>query len=307
MQLRSAAGNGRRSADAPHAEFESVARRITERFSTLPGQLQRIARFALDAPEDFALGTAAELAQLIGVQPSALVRFANAIGFDGFADLRTVFRTQLRTRPPSYRERIADLRHRAPDSTAPAAVLQGHVEQAIGELRHFPSAIGAETLEQAVDLLAAAPQIHLLAARRSFPVATYLAYGLSQLDRRVQLLDGIGGMNRELAARIAGEDVLVAISFRNYTGEVVEIADSCHGRGIRVIGITDSTLSPLARVSTLAFTLGDDGRVAFRSLVEPIVLAQVLVVAVGHRLAEIAAKRANGSRRSPRQSTRRGR
>jgi DNA-binding MurR/RpiR family transcriptional regulator len=278
------------------ADFDSVARRITERFNALPRQLQRIARFALDAPEDFALGTAAELAQMIGVQPSALIRFANAVGFDGFADLRHVFRAQLRTRPPSYRERIADLRHRSPGSTAPFAVLQSHIEQAIGELQRFPSTIRSDTLEQAVDLLAAAPQIHLLAARRSFPVASYLAYALSQLDRRVQLLDGIGGMNRELAARIAPEDVLVAVSFRSYTGEVIEIADSCRSRGVRVIGITDSTLSPLARVSTLSFTLGDDGRVAFRSLVEPIVLAQALVVAVGHRLTEQPGK-ANGAGR----------
>jgi DNA-binding MurR/RpiR family transcriptional regulator len=299
VQIRAAGIDVGRStaARAPRTDFESVSRRITERFSALPRQLQQIARFALDAPEDFALGTAAELAQMIGVQPSALVRFANAIGFDGFADLRHVFRTQLRTRPPSYSERIADLRHRSPGSTAPFAVLKAHVDQAIGELQHLPSTIRTDVLTQAVDLLATAPQIHLLAARRSFPVASYLAYALSQLDRRVQLLDGIGGMNREFAARIAREDVLVAVSFRNYTGEVVEIADSCHARGVRVIGVTDSTLSPLARVCTLTFTLGDDGRVAFRSLVEPIVLAQVLVVAVGHRLAELAARGRSGRAR----------
>jgi DNA-binding MurR/RpiR family transcriptional regulator len=291
------AGRAAGAAAIAGADFESVARRITERFGALPKQLQRIARFALDAPEDFALGTAAQLAAMIGVQPSALVRFANAVGFDGFADLRHVFRAQLRTRPQSYRERIASLRHRAPGVTSPEAVLQSHVEQAIRELQHFPSVRG-DTLERAVDLLASAPHVHLLAARRSFPVAGYLAYALSQLDRPVQLLDGIGGMNREFAARIARDDVLLAVSFRNYTGEVVEIADSCHARGVRVIAITDSALSPLARVSTLAFTLGDDGGVAFRSLVEPIVLAQALVVAVGHRLAESAGKPARDRRRA---------
>ena len=33
-------------------------------------------------------GTAAQLAKQIGVQPSALVRFAGAIGCDGFAEMR---------------------------------------------------------------------------------------------------------------------------------------------------------------------------------------------------------------------------
>lgn len=291
---------GRGRTAGADAAFALVTRRISDRYNELPKQLQRIARFALDAPEDFALGTAAQLAQMVGVQPSALVRFANAVGFDGFADLRHVFRGQLRSRPPSYRERIADLRHRAPQETSPAAVLQGHVEHAIRELQHFAALVPADALTRAVAMIAGAPQVHLLAARRSFPVAAYLAYALNQLDRRVQLLDGVGGMNREFAARIAREDVLIAVSFRNYTGEVVEIADSCRSRGVQVVAITDSTLSPLARASTLAFAIGDDGGVAFRSLVEPIVLAQALVVAVGHRLAEVGGARARRQRSSTR-------
>jgi hypothetical protein len=78
--------------DARPANYEKLATRITAQFPYLPRQLQRIARFALDAPEDFALGTAAQLAEQIGVQPSALVRFANAVGCDGFAELRQLFR-----------------------------------------------------------------------------------------------------------------------------------------------------------------------------------------------------------------------
>lgn len=267
------------------ASYDDLAERVTAQFPALPRQLQRIARFALDAPEDFALGTAAQLAEQIGVQPSALVRFANAVGCDGFAELRQLFRTQLRVRTLSYRERIDRMRSRAPDQTSPAAVLRAQVGQAVDELHRLPETIDERDLTQAVGLIAAAPQVHLLAARRAFPVAAYLAYALNQLEVHTHLLDGIGGMNREFAARIRTDEVVIAISFRNYTGEVIEIADSCSRRGAHVIAITDSRLSPLVRVSTLSFAIGDDGA-AFRSLVEPIVLAQSLVVAVGHRLAE---------------------
>jgi DNA-binding MurR/RpiR family transcriptional regulator len=272
--------------DPRPTSYEELATRITAQFPDLPRQLQRIARFALDAPDDFALGTAAQLAELIGVQPSALVRFANAVGCNGFADLRQLFRSQLRAQTLTYRERIARLRSRAPGQTSPEAVFRAQVGQAIDELHGFQHALDERALARAVELIATAPQVHLLAARRSFPVAAYLAYALNQLEVHTRLLDGIGGMNREFAARIRPEEVLIAISFRNYTGEVVEIADSCSQRGSSVIAITDSKLSPLVRVSTLSFTIGDNGGAAFRSLVEPVVLAQSLVVAVGHRLAE---------------------
>ena len=286
--------------------YEALAGRITERFPRLPGQLQRIARFALDAPEDFALGTAAQLAEQIGVQPSALVRFAAAVDCDGFAELRQLFRTQLRTRTLTYRERIERLQSREPKTTSPGAVFRSQAGHAIEELQRFQHAIDDRLLAQAVELIANASQINLLAARRSFPVAAYLAYALNQLEVRTQLLDNVGGMNREFASRIDADEVIIAISFRNYTGEVIEIADSCRQRGAAVIAITDSKLSPLTRVATLSLAIGDDGGAPFRSLVEPIVLAQSLVVAVGHRLlAERATRRRAANRSAGRKKARR--
>jgi DNA-binding MurR/RpiR family transcriptional regulator len=204
-----------------------------------------------------------------------------------------VFRSRLVGRAPSYRERIAQMEQqtgrRAGGTSAdsPAAVLDAQVHEALRGLEHFAHAVDAGTLERAVELIARAPQVHLLAAKRSFPVASYLAYALNQLERRVTLLDGVGGMNREFAGRIAPGEVLLAVSFRNYTPEVIEIAHTAHARGVSVIAVTDSPLSPLARAATLSFVFGDDGRQPFRSLVEPIVLAQALVIAVGHRLVRL--------------------
>ena len=307
MQSQAVNSARARSASRP-GSYDELAGRITERFPQLPGQLQRIARFALDAPEDFALGTAAQLAEQIGVQPSALVRFAAAVDCDGFAELRQLFRTQLRARTLTYRERIERLQSRTPKATSPGAVFRAQAGQAIAELQSFQHAIDDRLLTQAVELIATASQINLLAARRSFPVAAYLAYALNQLEVRTQLLDNVGGMNREFAARIDADEVVIAISFRNYTDEIVDIADSCRKRGAAVIAITDSKLSPLMRVATLSFAIGDDGGAAFRSLVEPIVLAQSLVVAVGHRLmAERANRRANSSTLGVEAPLRRGR
>ena len=107
--------------------------------------------------------------------------------------------------------------HRRP--LRPARCFRAQSAQAIEELQRFQHAIDDRLLAQAVELIATATQVHLLAARRSFPVAAYLAYALNQLEVRTQLLDNVGGMNREFAARIDADEVVVAISFRNYTGK----------------------------------------------------------------------------------------
>jgi AcrR family transcriptional regulator len=60
------------------ADFDALRDALVARHAGLPKRLQQIARFALDHPDDMALGTVAEVARAAGVQPSALVRFAQA-------------------------------------------------------------------------------------------------------------------------------------------------------------------------------------------------------------------------------------
>jgi len=91
-------------------------------------------------------------------------------------------------------------------------------------------------------------------------------------------------MLREQVHAIRDEDALIAVSFRNYTPEVLELTADAHRRGVPVVVITDSAVSPLARSATVAFDLGDHSDRPFRSLVEPLCLAQALVVSVGHEL-----------------------
>lgn len=276
---------------APAADYEELQAEIGRRFPGLSRQLQRIARFTLERPQDVALDTVAAAAGKAEVQPSAMVRFAQALGFDGYTDMQRIFRDRLVQRSGSYRERIASLRRAAPALSRPKAVLHDFVADSIAHLSHLEEHVAPERLERAVELLAGARHIHVLAQRRAFPVACYLAYALGQLELPVSLLDGVGGMVREQARAVRPGDVLLAVSFRNYSPDVIELAAGAFGRGVAVVVITDSAVSPLSRSATVAFDLGDASDRPFRSLVEPICLAQALVVSVGHELAAAQGRR----------------
>jgi DNA-binding MurR/RpiR family transcriptional regulator len=190
-------------------------------------------------------------------------------------------------RSTSYRDRIASLRRTHPPAAGrPKAVLRDFVSDSIAHLSHLEEHVEPGWLEAAVQLLARSGRIHVLAQRRAFPVACYLAYALAQLELPVTLLDGVGGMLKEQARGLKQGDVLLAVSFRNYSPDVIELAADCFRRGIAVIVITDSPVSPLTQSATVAFNLGDASDRPFRSLVEPLCLAQALVVSVGHALAD---------------------
>ena len=279
------------------ANFDDLKTEITRQYPTLSKQLQGIARFALENPQEVALDTVAAAAQKAQVQPSAMVRFAQALGFGGYSDMQQIFRDQQVQRSSSYRERIEHMRSQsredARNDSRPAGVLRDFVSSSIANLSHLEEHVAPQKLNDAIALLAGAARIHILAQRRAFPVACYLSYALSQLELPVSLMDGVGGMVREQARGVAQQDALIAVSFRNYSPDVIDLAEECKKRGVPVLVFTDSAVSPLQRFATVAFDLGDHSEQPFRSLVEPMCLAQALVVSLGYHLADRAtAKRA---------------
>jgi DNA-binding MurR/RpiR family transcriptional regulator len=288
----------------PAVTYEELKETIAAAYPRLSPQLQKLSRFALEKPHDLALGTVAAVAQANDVQPSSMIRFANALGFDGFSQMQQVFQSHLVERSAPYRERIRQMR-RSGQSGA-GGVLPQFVGDAIGELHQLEEHVDPAQLMAAARILANAPQIHVLAQRRAFPVACYLAYALNQLELQAHLLDGLGGMLGEFAHTIRPGDALLVASFRNYTPAVVETALASRTRGVSVIAITDSALSPLKPAADVCFELGDASTRPFRSLVAPLCLAQALVVSTGHQLAAGAGrparkhagkKDANGGRR----------
>jgi len=277
--------------------YEHLAKAITDAYPALPARLQEIARFALENPDAIALGTVARIARDARVPPSAVVRFANALGFAGFTDLQHVYRERLVARSATYRERIELMRR---DGRDRGSVMGPVVAAAIADLERLREHENAVQLREAAALLLSARTVFLLAQRRAFPVAGYLAYALAQLELPALLLDNVGGMLRQQAAAIGSDDVLVVASFRNYSPDVVDVADRCAARGVKVIAITDQPVSPLAGAATLRFDVGDDLAQPFRSLVAPLCVAQAMVMAVGYaQAAQRPSRRRAAARLTP--------
>lgn len=263
--------------------YDDLARAIADAYPALPNRLQGLARYALDNPDAMALATVAEIARDADVPPSAVIRFANAMGYDGYLPMQRVYRERLVARSATYRERIKALRASAED---PGDLVRPLIDSAIGELERLREHLDRRTLKAAASLVVRARNIHVIAQRRAFPIATYMVYALAQLELRAQLLDNTGGMLKTHATLIGKEDLLIAASFRNYAPEVVEVAGDCHKRGVPVIAFTDTPVSPLAAVSKVRFDVGDNFTLPFRSLVGSMTAAQALVIAIGYAQGE---------------------
>jgi DNA-binding MurR/RpiR family transcriptional regulator len=282
--------------------YEELRQAIVDAYPTLSRQLQQIGQHAIDHPQDVAMNTVAVLARRIGVQPSSLVRFAQALGFQGFSDVQRVFRTQLMRQFSSFQERVETLGHVGDgEGHDVRALLRRHQREGIDALQRLEHSVEAPALDAAVARLAGAGQVLVLGQGRAFPVAYYLTFALARLQRSTLLLSGEGGMQllRQQAELATAADALLAVSFRPYTPLVIEIAGTFKARKIPVIAITDSRLSPLAQAATVLLEVREDSEPMFLSLVAPLCLAQTLMVALGQRLVgtSAAAEAGGASRR----------
>lgn len=265
----------------PPRDFEGLKELLIARRGDLPKRLVQVAAFALENPNEIAFGTVASVAAQARVQPSTLIRFAQTIGYAGFTDLQEVFRAQLKSRWPDYRERLAAIPSSEDRYNAAGDLIEGFAASALASIERLRSSVVAADVERAAALLAGADILYLLGLRRAFPVTAYLAYALGKLGFRAVLVDQVAALGPEQLAGASRRDALIAVSFAPYTPATVELAAAAAGRKVPVITITDSALSPLSPSATIQFEVVEADYAGFRSMAASMSLAMALCVAAG--------------------------
>ena len=265
----------------PPRDFEGLKELLIARRGDLPKRLVQVAAFALENPNEIAFGTVASVAAQARVQPSTLIRFAQTIGYAGFTDLQEVFRAQLKSRWPDYRERLAAIPPSEDRYNAASDLIEGFAASALASIERLRSSVVTADVERAAALLAGADILYLLGLRRAFPVTAYLAYALGKLGFRAVLVDQVAALGPEQLAGASRRDALIAVSFAPYTPATVELAAAAAGRKVPVISITDSALSPLSPSATIQFEVVEADYAGFRSMAASMSLAMALCVAAG--------------------------
>jgi DNA-binding MurR/RpiR family transcriptional regulator len=251
-------------AGAPR-DFRELRALILERRESLPKRLVQVADFSIRHPQEIAFGRVAELARKAAVQPSTMIRFAQALGYSGFSDLQLVFQSYARDRWPDYNTRLEAL-HDGAHGGDVLSLLDGLVDASCTSARDFRQSVDVEALEQA-------------GVRRAFPVAVYLTYALQKLGARCDLIDQLGGLGTRQADLIGPEDALLAVSYTPYAGETLASARAAFDRGVPVVGITDSPFSPLVQFAHVWLEVAEADYSGFRSLSASFALATTLAVA----------------------------
>jgi DNA-binding MurR/RpiR family transcriptional regulator len=278
------------SAAHPPQTSEELRAAILDSYEDLSKRLQQIARYVLDEPNAVALETLAVIGERAGVQPSAIVRFAKAIGFDSASQMQKVIRDGLIAGSTvlGYSERVRQFSEGATARKGgrPADVLAEFVEGNVLAMNNLRELVKPDDLRKAVDLITDAETVYVVGFRRSLPVSSYLAYSLQQLNKRTVFVDGVGGMTRQQIQTIGPDDLLIDISFHPYAEETVQAVQTALTHEAKVLSISDSLVSPTAKPATLALQVKEAEIRKFRSLAATMCLAQALVISYAFELSQ---------------------
>jgi DNA-binding MurR/RpiR family transcriptional regulator len=247
--------------------------------AALSPELLRAARWLEKNPGLAAMQSMRECARRSGFAPATFTRLAHALGHAGFDGLKQRFQQAIAP-DAAYAIRARALQAKARRDA-------GWLET-LNEAQHAnaASACGLNTpaqFERAAQSMLQARTVHFLGLRASHGLAFHLHYSYRLLSPNGVLLQDLGGTMADELARMGKQDLLVAIALSPYTRQTVLAVEQAAGHGVPVLALTDSALSPLARVAGQSLLFRAQGSSYFQSMVGALALAEGLAAAVAAR------------------------
>ena len=257
------------------------ANAITElrsRYDILTHSQKRIAETIVDDPSFVAFATVDKFAARLGVSPSTIVRFAYRIGLSGYPELQEQVRELVLKGLRSDGTSGEDVAEHLGD-TVFAASLRHDIEI----LDRTAARLDPEDLDRAVDLIVKAERVSVVGGVTAYGIAYYAAVTLDRVRPGVGLLSGKPVPTGPLVDMRAG-DVLLAFSFPPYARSTLSAIEASRERGVSVVAISDSPISPLRGKVDVLLPASVSGIGIQNSLVAAMSVANMIVNAVTERV-----------------------
>ena len=235
-----------------------------------------IANYILDHYEKAIYLTAARLGTIVGVSESTVVRFANELGYDGYPKLQEALEELVKSKLTAM-QRIEVTTERIDHNNVLKSVLQTDAEQ-IGYTIEYAD---EEIFQNAVSKIIEAKTLYILGVRSCAGLAGFLAFYFNIIFDNVKLVNtnSVSEMF-EIIHRVSPEDVVIGISFPRYSKRILKALEFSNAKGATVVAVTDSRLSPLAKLAQYPL-IGRSEMISFvDSLVAPMSILNALIVAV---------------------------
>jgi DNA-binding MurR/RpiR family transcriptional regulator len=255
-------------------ERNAVVARIFAALPHLSRKHKAIARFVLDNPDSVAFASASEVGAKTGTSAATVVRFCQALDFEGYIQLQKAMREQMSLQ----RTALQRLEQQMAEGSAEEDLLTRVLATDIYNVERTAILASRDRFQAAARDIRRARQVLIVGIGLAAVLVEYLVYSLQRVDVPTRSVTGGEEPLAMALAFVQPEDVVIGISFRHsprYTMKALELARSV---GAKSIGIADSELSPLLQLADYSFRVITDNVAHSPSPAAAVSLLNALIV-----------------------------
>jgi DNA-binding MurR/RpiR family transcriptional regulator len=263
----------------PTTTPESLSTYIQARFDDFSRSQKDVAQYIVDHLDEVAFQTAEELARRANTSSSTVVRFSQALGFEGYPELQQSAREE-------YRRRHAT--SLPPGAAVPAAPLfsldQNEFETMLAadhvNVEDTARKVSRRDIEAAVEAIATTPRLLVAGTDQMAFFASYLRHLLMLLDLRAEIVASPSQEALGRLSRIDDQTLVIGLSAGRPHPLVVRAMKLARHRKARTIAITDATLSEVAKLAQIRLYYSSNSPAYVRSHTALLSMVQALAYGV---------------------------
>ena len=271
--------------ESPHGH-QALSGYIVARFDEFSRSQKDVAQYIVDHLDEAAFQTAEELARRANTSSSTVVRFSQALGFEGFPELQQAARDEYRRRVGGMNAGVEALGTTAPlfslDHTEfEAALAADHVN--VEDTAHK---LSRSDFEAAIDAIVSAEKVLIAGTDQMAFFASYLRHLLMLLDLRAEI---VASPSQEALGRLSRIDegtLVIGLSAGRPHPLITRTMKLARHRKAGTLAITDATLSEVARLARIRLYYSSNTPAFVRSHTALLSLVQALAYGVYSRDAQ---------------------
>ncbi|CAN5197677.1 MurR/RpiR family transcriptional regulator [soil metagenome] len=278
--MSSGGHEGRLSASL--STYEKLGREIARIYGELSPALKAVAHCISQNPNDVGILNLSRLSEKYRIPASNFVRFSKRMGYSGFNELQSIYRSRIVDIIPSVEDRLLRFEQETQSSRIGNSALAALIREDFRLLNDLDLLAIEQICKKFSEVILSSRKIFVMGAMRFHPVTFFYNYAFTYLGLDVTILDNQGFLAREYAQNFAPDTCLLVSTFNYYHREVVALADLAAQKKVRILTVTDFDFSPLAKIAEHCIYLpgmGDNFRISLGPI---FVIAQHIVNEVAY-------------------------
>ncbi|HWA53432.1 MAG TPA: MurR/RpiR family transcriptional regulator, partial [Solirubrobacterales bacterium] len=252
-------------------QLKSLSEYIQERFDEFSRSQKDVARYIVDHLDEAAFLTAEELARRASTSSSTVVRFSQALGFEGYPELQQAAIEEYRTVGVSAGAASAGSLFSFDHSE-----LEGSLGADYANLEETARKLTREQVDGAVAALAEAQRVVIVGVDQMAFFASYLRHTLSLLDIRAEIVASTGGESLQRLGRIDEETLVIVLSSGRAHPLLLRAMKLALHRGARTLAVSDASMSEVGEHAELTLYYSSNSPSFARSNTALMALVQAL-------------------------------